>query len=191
MEMCYNNYNLLRNASPKSYGYSVRCVKGEESVLKVGDSYYGGIIGYVFQSGDPGYIIGETHGLIAASSDQTVTAVAWDSGSHSLLGATGLALGTGNTNTNTIVSSLGEDTYAAYFCYNLILNGYDDWFLPSADELNKIYSNRAIIGGFNTSFYWSSSEVNTSNAYYLNFNTGQLTIGGKANPCRVRAIRAF
>jgi hypothetical protein len=76
-------------------------------------------------------------------------------------------------------------------CSDLVVGDYHDWYLPSADELSKVYINRTVIGGFNSSFYWSSSEVDYLNAYYFNFGNGQLVYGGKPNPCRVRAVRAF
>jgi hypothetical protein len=42
--------------------------------------------------------------------------------------------------------------------------GHDDWRVPSMDELNVLFNNRAVIGGFNEDssdpacWYWSSTE---------------------------------
>ena len=44
---------------------------------KPNDAYQGGIVFYLFQEGDPGYVAGEVHGLIAATEDQT-TIEEWD-----------------------------------------------------------------------------------------------------------------
>jgi len=109
--------------------------------IAVGDSYQGGKVAYILVSGDPGYVAGQTHGLIAASSDQS-TGIQWYNGSYTVTGATATALGTGNDNTVTIFNNQGAGNYAAKLCYDLVLGGYDDWFLPSKDELDKLYINK-------------------------------------------------
>jgi len=160
----------------------------------IGQSYLGGIVAYILQPDDSDYIEGQQHGLIAAPVDQS-TSIQWtDAVSWTTTGATATALGTGNANTNTIVSIQGAGNYAAKLCYDLESGGYDDWYLPSKDELNILFLNQVLIGGFdNTTGYWSSSEFNQNLAWNQDFGTGgQGTLSTqKGQFWKVRAVRAF
>ena len=114
---------------------------------------------------------------------------------YTLIGyqAQGTSIGTGQANTEKIVTTLGNDfTYAAKVCAEKVLSGYDDWFLPSKDELNLMYINKIIIGGFSTtSFYWSSTENFEFYGWAQRFSDGSQGSTGKDTILRVRAIRSF
>ncbi len=159
--------------------------------LAVGVSYQGGIIAYVLQSGDPGYDANVTHGIIAAPSDQS-TGAAWGCYNTAISGADGTAIGTGNQNTLDIVAGCSTAGTPAKICDDLVLNGYSDWYLPSKDELSKLYLNRVAIGGFASSgYYWSSSEFNQLDAYLFNFEYGWTSHDIKTGSKYVRAVRSF
>ena len=102
--------------------------------LAIGDTYQGGIIFYLDGSGG---------GLIAAPSDQaTVNDFPdWGCIGSPILGADGLAVGTGAQNTIDIENGCTSSGTAADICSNLILGGFSDWFLPSIEELETMYLN--------------------------------------------------
>jgi len=167
----------------------------------VGDFYGGGVVFYLFKSGDTGYVAGETHGLIAAVEDQS-SGIPWYNGSNVTTGATGTAIGTGTTNTDAIITEQGETatSYAAGLARAYAEGGYSDWFLPSKDELSKMYSNSTPInstslenGGsaFTTDYYWCSTESSFDGAWVQYIHNGFQTITYKYNSFRVRAVRAF
>jgi hypothetical protein len=156
----------------------------------IGEQFGGGIIAYIFQPNDPGFVYGETHGFIAPQSDQTFGF--WYNGTFSNTGAYRLGLGEGVDNTNDIVLKQGTySSYAARTCYDFQKDGFDDWWLPTKEELEKLYANKDKIGGFTTNYYWSSSEIDDYNAYTVLFATGFAGPLLKSTSCHVRAIRYF
>ena len=80
-------------------------------------------------------------------------------------------------------------TSAVNWCNNLTLNGYSDWVLPGKSELDTLYSLSGLFGGFAVSFYWSSTEANSSNAWSLAFSNGTIVNRNKTGRDYVRAVR--
>ena len=159
-----------------------------------GLNYAGGIIFYMTPSGNGA-------GLVAATEDQGLGSIEWGCSGTVITGADGTIVGTGAQNTNDIELGCTTPDIAANLCANLILNGYNDWFLPSKNELNEMYiniGNGAIgpnnnIGGFLNSAYWSSSEFDANSAWAQSFSTGSQVTRLKFQEFSpsVRAIRSF
>jgi hypothetical protein len=155
--------------------------------ITLGSTYGGGKVFYIFQPGDPGYVSGETHGLIAATFDTQGYRVfgcrGWPSG-------TSTNLGTGAANTTTLLGC-NETNFAAKLARAVTDGGYSDWSLPSKDELNKLYLNRNTVGNFLDVNYWSSSESNAWYAWGQNFSDGSQYDDDKNAQKGIRAIRSF
>ena len=164
----------------------------DDGGFKVGQNYQGGIIVYVDGTG--------RHGFIAATSDQS-SKIQWINGTSYAgpisTGELGTSIGTGKSNTEKIVQAQGNGTYAARLCYNLTFGGYNDWYLPSKDEIYELYRNRDAIGLNLQVYYWTSSvylnSVNWWFAYVLISNNGSINNGIMINrdDARVRCIRNF
>ena len=171
------------------------------NAIRVGDFHQGGVVFHIFEDGDTGYVAGETHGLIAAVQDQS-SGIRWYNGSYDTTGATGTAIGTGSANTTAIIAvqDATETSYAAGLARAYTGGGHTDWFLPSKDELNKMYLKRGDInttavanGGsdFSTNFYWSSTENGNGFAWVQLFGNGVPYNASKDSWNYVRAVRAF
>lgn len=135
--------------------------------------------------------------LEAATSD--LDQATWGCNGVVLQNTNGIAIGTGLENTNNIVAQCAENSIAAKLCFDFTSNGYDDWFLPSRDELFQLYSNRTMVGGFNPSGYWTSTQQPVpfplpDYAYFQSFEDVPVCCNGLYNTgknqlLRVRPIR--
>ena len=169
----------------------------------IGQSYGGGKVAYVLESVDPGYDENVWHGLIAATADQTPanSGIIWALPAFQATlvpGGTGTEIGTGSANTTKIIAQNDVGvTYAAGLARAYTGGGYSDWYLPSKDELDKLYLNRDAIGGFRPPFYQSSSEhpADFTNRYWGQYflvpGAGGQADSFKWNTYNVRAVRSF
>ena len=133
------------------------------------------------------------HGLEAAPNDQDDGSGAeWGCYGTAITGADSTAVGTGAQNTADILAGCSEAGTAAELADAYTLNGYSDWFLPSKDELNLLYGQRAVVGGFANFYYRTSSEVDSYDAWSQHFGDGAPNhFTNKNYSLNVRVIREF
>jgi len=157
---------------------------------EIGAYAFGGVIFYLDDNGG---------GMVVALEDAYHTYRYWGCMSTNLPGADATAIGTGAQNTADILAACSESNCAARYCDDFVSNGYDDWFLPSKNELNLICQNQDLLettalqhGGssFGT-HYWSSSEEDLYYAWNQQFYDCLKFLGQKNIGRYVRAVRAF
>lgn len=146
------------------------CSKDDGPFLKYEDHYQGGIVFYIFQEGDKGFVPGETHGLIASFDDlQTADGeleVPWGCCANTMdcldiSVVESIGIGYGQENTLAILAVCDEPNIAARLCddYSIEFEGevYDDWYLPSIREIKKMHTfKKSILPMFTDN--WSSTQ---------------------------------
>ena len=226
------------------YGLSKKLGQAKRAlgIIEIGDRGPAG--GWIFYDCDEDNSTGNADGLIssecgwryleAAPSDIGDYAFGYymPDGTNYIVVGTAEAIGAGRNNTERLVEymdiegkaysgSWGATTveYAAKKCLDYSYGGYDDWFLPSKDELCEMFKALKCPGGTNhesecpdgthaatstretrTSFeyniYWSSSEDDSIFAWMQNFGNGgrrthNLDGSYRRGTYNVRPVRAF
>ncbi|MFM1864016.1 MAG: hypothetical protein RLZ26_2538 [Pseudomonadota bacterium] len=134
--------------------------------------------------------LGDNH-LITTAADEGLFTWNKGQGIWTVTGATSTNDGLANTNTLVALADAGAPYIAANACRAL----GSEWYLPSRDELNVLYTNRAAIGGFDLSgswppgWYWSSSESVSDSSRYQRFSDGAQTTSFKHYGMSIRCVR--
>lgn len=160
------------------------------TVHYIGEYYGGGIVFYVYDNGQ--------HGLIAATTD-LIFPIEWYNDVNKITGSSSDGLGSGNMNTAIITAAQMPDNvvgnFAAKACadHTVTVGGvtYGDWYLPSKYELNLLYMQKSLVGGFADDDYWSSTEEGSDSAWFQYFVNGAQDTNSKDAANSVRPIRSF
>jgi hypothetical protein len=177
--------------------------KIDKDKLKIGSKYAGGIVFYLDKTGK--------HGLVCAEKDlgeavwranrlleEFRTEIAEKIG----VNENGIGFGAGQSNTKKIVDVASSNFFlnkvntAARLCYESNINGYSDWYLPTADELLILLKSSFAKNRFKKHYYWSSTEkydgsvlsVSTGNGSYFNVKIVDYLYNGIAGVIPVRAF---
>lgn len=166
----------------------------------IGELYGGGIIFHLFRDS-----VGVEHGLIVSLADQS-SGTAWEATAACLSGSCvnvshSESTWDGRANTDAIIAFLGTNPSAANFCAAYNGAGFNDWYLPSIQELSLLWKSlydvnkklSSTSGGVEIlqNIYWSSTEVDAIGAWFFSYLTGTVAYYDKVTSYRVRAIRAF
>jgi hypothetical protein len=151
--------------------------------IVIGRYFEGGIVFYIDETGQ--------HGLIVTDKDIS---------SKSEFGCPEMevyanSMDNGQINTYLINKNCGISS-AASQCINLTLNGYDDWYLPSIDELVLLYKAPVLEGSLEIGIYWSSTECKSCDRQYVSWaldvkSGGKRITSYKDKEFHVRAVRKF
>lgn len=191
--------NQRNNISPHTdnegmtiYNTSKKCLETYDGDIwtsnnhEIGEPYGGGVIFYIYDKGK--------HGLIAPSPNPYQGSdIEWSSNSDiALMEFNRDGVFAGKYNTEHILAK-DNQAVAARYCAECKINGFGDWYLPSAYELNLLYLNKWVIQGFSSVVYWSSSEEpGTKAVRCVDFNNnGSILVSVKDESHFVCPIRAF
>lgn len=156
--------------------------------------------GYIFfcDDADNKLLASDKVGLESAPSDLSNTYI-WSDVTDVSAG-TLIGIGTGAANTQAIIAQSPTADTAAKACNNLVVGSYDDFFLPSRNELNTMYVNLRMQDLFGTvhyeDVYWSSSDIDDefspNQAWGQDFYSGLPSDPFKDSVlASVRCVRAF
>ncbi|MBQ0787710.1 MAG: hypothetical protein KBT69_09425, partial [Oceanihabitans sp.] len=148
-----------------TYGEEISFTTQSINDIAVGNAYQGGMVGYILQPEDLGYDASTPHGLIIYFENENYELYSnyWGCDAITVDG-TLPDFGSGQANTTAIINGCNDPNSAAKYCDDLISDGYEDWFLPSIEELGRINTNSNIIYesmGFDYSLdliCWTSTE---------------------------------
>lgn len=208
-----NDYTIVGTSQLLSVPYALHATTAD-TVLNspqgfqhyVGEVFGGGVVFHVYRGAD-----GLEHGLIVAMEDQG-TEIPWSNLATTPIGALARSSWNGSSNSTSIVNQVGHTQSAAKLCLDYeSSDGFDDWYLPSVDELILLYNRRfdvnrvlSVVGEefgvldpmqtFSYLQYWSSTEIDEEQAWRYSFTPGANDFshfGSKASLNHVRAVRKF
>lgn len=197
-------------------GYGSQQSFTTKTTVEVGDTFGGGIVAYILDGNDVGYVSGEQHGIIISPYDLSNVSSVYGYCNTSYTGYPNYNsnhLAVDSTKTTPAMLGGRVNAYAVLndcnYSYNVIklvdnysVNGFSDWVIPTYfDFLYGIIPNRNLINqSLGTSHqlsstYWTSTiEGNTAKARVIGFSSSGGTttsMSALSSGAKVRAVRYF
>lgn len=169
--------NSFDNLSPKKT-YYVRAFVKNDYVIYYSEQKTVKLAGYTGETGgvvifDKGIVSDGWRYLEASKSKLTYASnveFKWSCNNNPSVNiSTDTELGTGDANSIAMSQTCNYSNNAATAALNLVRDGVEDWYLPSLDEMSLLAKaadkhNLVYLG---SSGYWTSSQVNQTDAYVL------------------------
>lgn len=162
----------------------------------VGQTAQGGTIAYVDPTGQHGLVVYKEDLGTQRWHNNALPATVTMANSDGIFG--------GLSNNQQIIATLliGDGgQYAARSVNELVGDTYGDWYLPSKEELDIMYNNKAVVNAGSLSLlgevlneavlYWASTEFDMNNSWAQSMGTGVQTSELKNQTLRVRPVRKF
>jgi hypothetical protein len=129
---------------------SITIVGGGGGGFTLGQNYQGGKIAYIDGTGLHGIIVAnDIFASIWSESNDDFSSLLWD-------------YGQGAINTSAIIAgiSINPSNSAAYIADQYTSGGYNDWFLPSIDDINNMYFYGGLAAcGYTSQTIWPSNDT--------------------------------
>lgn len=180
----YCGKEVTKNVEAKNNEQNSEAISIEISEVK-GKGSAGGIVFYDKKNYQNGWRYME------CSIEDIEKSIAWAVGEYIVTKAVSKEIGDGEKNTQNIIDIYKNGNFAAKACKDYVLNGFQDWFLPSIDELKILMGFLGKTEESERSTYWSSTDDNISYAYVFVKNGMRVDTADKLERYRVRAVRKF
>ncbi len=132
-------------------------------------------------NGKPDYYL-----IISTNEDGQNPSIEWGSYGIEVEGADCEFDGLANT---TALLKSDNDYPAAAWAASVIIEGHNDFYLPSRREQSLMYANCPEL--FDNSWHWSSTQSSAHSAWCQTFEVGNQCITGKDNSLAARAVRRY
>ena len=154
-----------------------------DSLLTIGQSYAGGNIAYLDNTG--------MHGFVVYDNGTSVVNDTWST-AYGITGASSYQIGDGNINTAAMIANTTSNIALVVTTGNF--NGYNDWVIPTYNEMAEIldqHINNGHFANLTSLIYWTSTENNANQAWKKNNDNSATPFDKMMTTFDTVAIRYF